>query len=477
MNISLLPTWQENSNSKNEVDSSLALTKLFLRAEDQVTVIFANYLPRLRTWLGQAQIEAIQYWSAYDELQQVTQKDRQPLDLTDFTWPKNAEFVRMYDRIVVLVDLAHYATIYFTYPKADLIDRIDLLQNGQVAQQLTIDDRGFVSRVLTYQEESLKTIDYLSQSGAVVATENCQTGQVQALLPDGSEQTFAEMGALIEHLVVLHIQSLSDQTLLVEPSVKNLAIAQQIQGDKRVLVLDYPFYGAEISQELGPNDLLSFQTVTGQVPLSSAFNLAHQPIVLGPFAVDLATKNAVPKKHFVCYWRLGSLSVDYANHIFTTLFDLAIEHEDLVIIVENDMWQVGFQQLLTEKLGQLAQSQTLPFERLETLPAQFVLLDWQAPKKRQEYLQTASVVIDLADEVDLSLQAQALAHGLPSLTKTQTAYQAPEMKHIQSVSDIVTSLNWLFDQQNWQGVQDSLIKVQSDYASDALAAKWRLELR
>lgn len=476
MNITLLPTWQENSNSKNEVDSSLALTKLFLRAEDQVNVIFTNYLPRLRTWLGQAHIENVRYWSAYDELQQVTLKDRQPLDLADFTWPKNAEFIRMYDRIVVLVDFAHYATVYFTYPKADLIDRIDLLKNGQVYQQLTIDDRGFVSRVLTYQGEALKTIDYLSQSGTVVAKEDYQTGRVEALLPNGSEQTFAKIDALIDHLVVQYIQSLSDQTILVEPSAENLAIAQKVQGDKRVLVLDYPFYGAEISQELGPNDLLSFQTVTGQVPLASSFNQAHQPIVLGPFAVDLATKNAVPKEHFVCYWRLGSLSADYADHIFTTLFDLAIEHENLVIIVENDMWQVGFQQLLTEKLGQLSQSQTLAFERLETLPAQFVLLDWQGPKKRQEYLQTASVVIDLADQVDLSLQAQALAHGLPSLTKTQTAYQAPEMQHIETVNDIVTSLNWLLDQNNWQSVQEALIQVQADYASDALAAKWRLEL-
>lgn len=472
-----MPTWHDNSNPKNQVDSTLALTKLLLSNDEQVLAVLSEYLPKFRSWLAQAEIEKIQYWSAFDALQQVTLTDRKPLRLDDFTWPAGAQFIRMYDRIVVLADLTHYATVYFTYPAADMIDRIDLLQHGKPYKQLTIDDRGFVSRVLTYDDNQLIEIAYLSQSGFVVAQQDYRTGLVEAQLPDGSTQNLSSMNELIRGLVVEDLLAAKEvETVLVEPNADNLAIAEQIQRHQPVLVLDYPNFGADLNQEVSRKEIEEFDTVSGQNRLDDQ-HLASKNLVLGPYEVDLSQKKSQPKGQFVCYWRLGLMSADYANHIFTALFEIAMKNPQFTLVVENDMWQVGFQQLLADKLDLIKQVGDLSEERQEVLASQFVLIDWQNSQQQHAYLDTAAVVLDLADQVDLSLHAQALAHAVPMLTKVKTAYQLGDAQQIQSTKDLVDRLEWLLNQENWQMSQQKLLDLQLDFTKDKLSQRWLAALQ
>lgn len=441
-----------------------------------MTVLFSNYFPKLRTWLGQAEIEDVKLWSVYDYIQRVTLTDRNPLQVNDFTWPAADEFIRMYDRIVVLVGHQPYANIFFTYPKADLIDRIDFLRNGQVYQQLTIDDRGFVSRALFYQGNTLVKAEYLSQGGQVVMVHDYTTSQIQVQWPDGRTENYFNItdvaqAALSEWLAQ---QGEDDWVVLVEPSSENLALAKAAERQHPVFVLNYPFLGARPDQQVSSAELLNFKTISGQHQISSIDGLVQEPAkVLAPFTIDHDIAESRPQEDFVAYWRQGLVDSGKIRKYLNTLVDLAVENANFVTIIENDRWQESMQPVLTDLINQKQADQHLDDDQVRRLTGQFVLIDWQSKEKRQSFLQTAAVVLDLAVDTDLVLQSQALAVGVPALTIVQNAYQKADNRPISSATELRDRLEALLDKTYWQNFHIELVSWKKYYTPLALAQQWQ----
>lgn len=118
MSFAVIPSWPNNFQIGQE-DKQLNALIQQVQSQTEPFLVLPTYLPKWQSMRRQLGLVDVPYWSAFDALQKVSVKEKRPLQLEDLTWPKDAQFVRMFDRIIVLSGTTIYGTVFFTYPKAD----------------------------------------------------------------------------------------------------------------------------------------------------------------------------------------------------------------------------------------------------------------------------------------------------------------------------------------------------------------------
>ncbi|MDF7636741.1 accessory Sec system glycosyltransferase Asp1 [Leuconostocaceae bacterium ESL0958] len=475
--IDYLPIWPDHFHQG--LPAQLIQTANILQAAfPKARLLLANYQPKLRTLLAEAGLGTLSYWTAFDQLQQVSEFDQQPLALADFTWPAGARFVRLYDRVTVLVGQRHYATVFFHYPKASVIDRINLLDRGQIAQQLTIDDRGFVSRVLTFEAGEIRRADYLNPAGAVVMSEDYQTGAVRAQLPDGHVQDYANLAALQSVLMKDYLQQ-ATAPLVTDYSLQHQDWLAQSQRTAPVHYL--------VSERAAFTDLSAFATLAatksiispyyltgpaGLLPARLTDRLQMAGIELATIANQAVSQNtaqAQPKEHCIIYVNLQHLQGPDRQALLDSLLALANEYERFVFILEAGAQLPVAQQYLQEQLAHL----TALAQAASSLVDRFVWATANDEESRQAFLQTATAVVDWQPLPDLSLASSALALGLGTLTRRRTVYQYDEALVCADLTQLRAAIIRLLDPNNREKGQQLALEQRVAFDQSHCAAHYR----
>ena len=156
MTIHIIPDWQDYATRLPEFNDSVHQAQLFLSQGQAVELIVIDFLTHLNQILLHTALTETQVWSVYDVLQRVKLKADRPVAVTDLTWPTQAQFIYLPDRILVQVDDQLYATVWLDQAWRTRIVTIDLWTGDIRTQQLLVDYRGFVSRVTTFNAEGDK---------------------------------------------------------------------------------------------------------------------------------------------------------------------------------------------------------------------------------------------------------------------------------------------------------------------------------
>ncbi|MBS9338462.1 accessory Sec system glycosyltransferase Asp1 [Fructobacillus sp. M2-14] len=465
MALTVMPSWGDNYQVKKS-DNEQAIVSLLQEQED-LFLLITSYQPKLKSSLNQQKLGGTPYWTAFDALQRVTLKDKKPLQVDHLTWPSNAHFIRLFDRIVVLADNRLYANIFFTYPMGDQIDRVDLMENNELKQQLTIDDRGFVSRVAQFENGQPKEISYLSQGGFVVAKEHFNTGVVEALLPDGQEKTYSSMNALIDELTLAYLNAKQNNELLVFDSDQNWRVIKQASVENVAYWLpesNVPVQKAE--------QLKAMKNVT---TLSSEDNGAAD-ILLSPYAVEKKPV-AQPKDQELIYINLGDLALPKQQDLLRQAFHMATMADDRTFIFEGMDASLELAGMLNKMVQERSEAFGWEEGQDAVLKARFVFLQAQSKKGRNNYLATCSAYCDLSESPSLQALAQATSFALPTLTKGQNFYQQQVYLKQDDTMSFEETLLSLLKKAKDEGFKEELIAKRDQFTPEKLEAAWNNALK
>lgn len=148
-----------SSGDQMEFDDAVNQIKIFQMAGEDVEILLLSCIPDLRHFLHREGIHSIQVWSVFDEIQNVKGSSARQIYLNDYAWPKDIEW--SYNPFLMLGyrEGSLYARAEFSDDGRWL--EATLYEQGAPSRQIHLDDRGFISFTVFYQDSEPKWEGFL----------------------------------------------------------------------------------------------------------------------------------------------------------------------------------------------------------------------------------------------------------------------------------------------------------------------------
>jgi len=482
LKIHIIPDWHHANAVVPQFNDSRYQAQLFLSQGQTVELVVLDFLPQLRLLLADAQLESANVWSAFDQLQHIDLKAQLPLVLADLSWPTGALFVRLKGQILVTVNQQHYATIYLT-PKTDAaLDHIDLYEADHLIQRLILDDRGFVSQVLTFEQDNLVRRDYLTPSGQVAIQEDCLTGQVTTQQNWTTQTQFDNINSLVKAVLKSHLSTIPDLGNVIMASGElNREIIQDWSLDQSV-IMSWPANDWQ-AIESGENDKVSFnvvQTLADQEHLSQQLpnhaNISTIPAFPTDNKVEVVSNDMThPIK--TIYWATKSMALADQKVVVSELINILQNDLNTVIIFESTMPYPEIQAMLEQaSLSAKNEHGLIDDDSQAAFKVRFQIVTRQNETKRQQLMAQARVLVDLDEQPDQFLQSLALTFSVPQIDLVETAYLLPQEngQQLAAITDLQDVLPmYLNDQDKFNQTQRAARELAKETNSEMLWIKWQ----
>ncbi|TYC46157.1 accessory Sec system protein Asp1 [Leuconostoc litchii] len=472
-----MPDWSTDGEEIPQFNDSIHQAQLFLEEEQEVTFVLCNYEPRLRSILSCKNIDRVTVWSAFDILQHVNLTAQRTLSLTDFSWPKYAEFITMPERILVQVAGKHYATVWFSQLYFDKIDLFD--EKDNVIQQLLIDDRGFVSQIGVFDDSGHKIrTDYLTPGGDIAMQENHSTGQVVTQQSWTELTKFDSMTALVAMALDNYLHQVpDDENLIVSPSATNNKILLSINIKQPMIFSIQNNTKKEIADFVMKTD---FIVTDSQVHSHQFKDLLDEkvPIVeISPYAIQLNKKHNIKRPLKNIFVTMQGINNELQNLIIETLVNVVNKYDDVTVVLENpgDISAIK-EQLEAASLFARNEHGLIDRDSQIAFKSRFNLLGIQNEEQRLKYVKKAHILIDLEDVPDHFLQISAVNFLVPQINVQKSSYVIPDKngKILTDISELESAIQfYLSDADNEDSMDEVAEALQSENNSEMLWIKWQ----
>ena len=174
--------WWADPNTKwyrqQEVtfNDTISQVRLFKKHRDNLRLLILNYQPALRYFLHRYDIYEVSVWSAFDMIQDIMDVHPKTLAIEDLSWPEGIEFFYTPFLVTAFRNNIKFANIEFGLEGQIIF--IEQFIEGEIAQKLYFDDRGFLSSIVVYQNHTPLYQDYLNLNGDWQIRENLLEGDV-----------------------------------------------------------------------------------------------------------------------------------------------------------------------------------------------------------------------------------------------------------------------------------------------------------
>lgn len=444
--IHILPTFQESIQHNR----ALATAQLLSEFGQPVTVLVADYLPMLRRDL-QTNGGRFWQWSIFDELQQTAGRTLQPLQLADFNWPAQAQFLPNGNETLIYVAQKLYARVNVTQGAVTQIIYYD--QAGE-ASVLHVDDRGFVGQIDQLVAGTRVQTDYLTPAGDVVASVNAQGKVTLAQLVDG-QQVFANMQALQLTLLHRYLQQAQPEAILTS----DLTLGEALADEHDIIAL--------------ANTPVSWtdKTVTPFATDSAAG--------IWPFVLTEVMSESLMQPQAQLVWRVGDTSLTEAQALLDTLVQVAVGQGNMQVTILTDEAQLpALQAHLSERILAVQQQAHVLVEQTHHLAERFQWVTTDAAAV--DLLRYARVVLAWDDTLDLMWTQAILQTGVPQIRRTPSPILVPGANGalVADMADLQTILpTYLNDVAVWQQAHAAAQAFGAQLNSEMLYAQWQEVLK
>ncbi|CAM3207498.1 accessory Sec system protein Asp1 [Leuconostoc rapi] len=481
MNLHIMPDWHAYSMTLPEFNDTVHQTQLFLSQSQQVELILVDYLPQLREILSQKRIESAVTWSAYDLFQRITLKDEKPVALADFSWPDDAEFIRMNDRIEVWVKNTHFATVWVQQSPLMRFDRIDLLTDDIRRQELIIDDRGFISRVTTFNDDNEPIRrDYLTPSGGVAVQEDCVSAVVTTQQTWTPQTTFTNMAELVAAGLAHHLKSVPQNDYLIVSQSEMTTFLIHKVTPKQPVILSYQTERTDRQLEQhvplqisGNVDFSVIDTPEQAEKLSAQSEQQSTFAIIPPYTVTARQNNVAVQPVATIYWFAPSI----AMADFEVVSTLLASHPNVLVLIETTQSHALFDAMIEAASKTAANAHgIIDVDSQLAYKTRFQFIASQNEAQKMQYMANSRVLLDLGDTPNQYLQTQAIAYAVPQINRIQTAYLQPNQngKLVTDRSELSGALNFYVDDTHWvSDVKESTHDIAAEYSDDMVWIKWQ----
>ncbi len=425
-------------------DDSINQLRMFHTVGEACQLLVLNYRPNLRYYCHRYDLLEVDTWSVFDDIQGIGQIPVRILDYMDLDWPVGAEFINSPFLVMVRLQGQPYAQIEFG--EEGQMVWVDLFEEGLISKKLVFDDRGFLSSILYYEGGAEHHQDYLGLDGIWRIREYLLPDdnhvEVNPLFQDVMWQSsYDRIEELIQERLTVYFSHTERQegVIVLASDPRHNHLVRSVKKNRK-LVLSFfgerhPVQeGANFQEELADCQLVVTDTFKKAEALQevSMIPVQHQSL----FDTRLALGKSQRLKELILYVLIDGLSWSQLKGVLDCLFESMAENQHIYLSLVSYSPDFSFQQEMEKKLTELLEHRTESYlflqDQTETRMFEFgdesenisriALHFLHSEMEIITHLDSARLIIDLADEPNLYTQIAGISAGIPQVNRVETEF-------------------------------------------------------
>ena len=436
-------TWHTNitpwyfSHFRFEFDDTFHQIRIFQEQDIDSRLLVLAYQPHLRYFLHRHGVLETETYSIFDVMQDFHNLHTQVLTIRDIEWDNDCEFIYSPFTIIVQKNRKKFAKV--EHGVEGFISDIQYFEpNGQVDTHYIMDDRGFVSSVVFFEDGQAAYQEYLNSKGVWQFREHIKEGGRVEVNPIFGYRfkalIYQDMGDLVAEFFENYLQTyVKDMDIFMVPShshhdqfvldrlprenpkLLSLFIGRNPQDTFRDL--DLTFESLRLLQELYPKRM-------------------HQFYHLSSFDTRLRLGRSQTKKESIIYYQLDfEQGID--NQALLQVLAFVAENKDTEVIfgayaasqeqmneVEGIVESFIQENIQSENLGKEIDygdaENPLEENQHQDLRIQFVNLNDELDLIKT--LEFVRLIVDLNKQPHLYTQIAGISAGIPQINLVETVY-------------------------------------------------------
>lgn len=486
-----------------QFDDTVNHLKMFQTAKERVALLVLNYHPQLRYTLHQQDLLGVPYWSFFDDLQNCDLTYTKMIDFKELHWPKGTTF--SYSPFMVIAHQAGQLLAHCYFGENGNLISVQYFEAGLSAKRLIFDDRGFLSSILYFEDNTPHHQDYLNTKG-IWQIRELLVGDKQLLVNPAADRSFKQKSySCWEELILERLTAFSDY--YVQPD-DCLVIASHLQHNHLLVTI---FKGQrKVFSLFGERFDLSHKAELDILAKNATFivtdnHLLEQQLTTALIDNHLPLPQLTRLSPFDTRLRLGRSQT--IKELIICFFVDTLDQSSYLIILEKLLHIMADNPLI--QLNLLTYRQDFPFDQIKSHILQMITANSYHKRflKTQKdtgenqldddkkntldgivmttltndnqlisILDTARLVLDLGQEPDLYTQIASLSAGIPQINSVHTEYVTHGENGwvLNSFEELPQALKYYFDGlTNWNKSLVHTVQKMGDYTSGHLITQWK----
>ncbi|MBU7456378.1 accessory Sec system protein Asp1 [Leuconostoc fallax] len=520
-----VPYWNKG-NSLTTFDDTVNQIRMFEIAHEDLETIILEYSPQIRYFLYQKNLFVKEYWSVFDEIQNIKNVSHKLLDFTDIEWPDHAEFIYTPFRINVVINQRMYANISFGI--GGQLSEINYFDNKQIQKKLLFDDRGFLSSIIYFTNGEKSYQDYLDLLGIwqvrINYVSNLENIIVNPMIKNRFKyDNYSSLNELIKEMIENHFgysDELENSVLVVASNSKYNQLLLNLENRPGQIVLSFfrnRYNYAENKQELiNVLSVADLTIVDTQWQLNKIKNLIveegnhallsklqHVP----PYDARFQLGNSQQYKELKIFLFIQQLPPSKLDNVLNILLNSMIENQliylDIACIEENEVAKIeNYITTAFAKYFNVNQSIILKYmqindqtdenkidkyitnysgedEQQKTIIDLYKRINIKQIRTENDIIQTfknTRLIIDVSDKPNIYAQIGGISAGIPQINLTESPYVVNKQNGliINNLSELKESIEYYLNGlRHWNEALVYSVQKISQYTNGSIITKWK----
>lgn len=437
--------WYRNKDNM-EFDDTVNQLRMFHKEEENIKLIVLNYSPNLRSFLHRQDLLEIDYYSIFDNIQQIKTNNIANINYKDFNWGDNIEYI--YTPFLVIVNKNNKLYAHIDFSNEGNIIYISFFDNNKITKKYIFDDRGFISSISYFDKEEELYRDYLNEKGIWVIRENIinfGVVEINPLFKDNfKKDNYNSMEELIfEKLEAYLEKSSNEDTILIAADEKHNELVANANKkanlvfsffEDRFKMPDYlPNYLRKANLFIADNEFTQKSLISNLSKYDLVKNVYH----ITPYDTRLRLGLSQRKKELIIYLLVDTIDQNDLKQVISIIFKAMLDNKYINLTLgtyekngykENDIGEIVnsivynnedfqdcivFQQEKDNRAENQLEEELTDNVKLKVINSEVDLI------KELEYVR---LIVDLGQKPDLFTQIAGISAGIPQVNRVSTSY-------------------------------------------------------
>ena len=488
---------------ESEFDDTVNHISMFKSGGVDVGIISLGYGPQSRYFLHRQGIWPIEYWNAFDRLQSVSGDTPCTFSYRDLNWPEDIEWVYTPFIVAGYLDGELYAEVEFGQHGNLLL--INLFSKGTKSATMYMDDRGFVSSIMKWDEGKPVeqgffnkkgllqfSVSYPEKSVVVERTADYRTRQrkyssIDDLLMEVLEE---KMSRIDRKTDVVHIAADERHDQMVMEAAKGCIMVLSFYGER---------YDIEKKEQLKKDALAANLIITDTEKLASRIkeqtDISSARIMdISPFDTRLSLGKSQQIRELKVFFPQDGMTEPIRSRGIMQMLSLLQEDERIKLIVgTKDTQESAITRLreeMKEKAASLEGTKIYVYDEADkVVPGENDVQEEEKRRAPQIYVQPYTnesdimailkdirLIVDIRDNPDQYIQIAGISVGIPQINYLTTRYIDDQKNGymIHNIAHLKEAMSYyLVGLAHWNEALVYCVSQAEKYSADTLVAKMR----
>ena len=449
------------SHFRLEFDDTFHQIRLFQRQDIESHLLVLAYQPHLRYFLHRHGVLETDTYSVFDVMQDFHNPHTQVLSIRDIEWDDDCEFIYSPFTIIVQKNGKKFAKV--EHGVEGFISDIQYFEpNGQIHMHYIMDDRGFVSSVIFFEDGQAAYQEYLNPKGVWQFREHLKEGGRVEINPIFGYRfkalIYQNMGDLVAEFFENYLQKyVKDMDIFMVPSHPchdQLVLDRLPKKNPKLLSL---FIGRnpqdtfrDLDSTFEKSDLILVDREDSLRLLQELYpERMHQFYHLSSFDTRLRLGRSQTKKESIIYYQLD-FEQEIDNQALFQVLAFVAENKDTEVIFgayaasQNQIEEV--ETLVNEIIQGQIHTDSLekgldyggaenPLEENQEQELRFQFVNMNDELDLIKTLEFVRLIVDLNKQPHLYTQIAGISAGIPQINLVETVY-VEHLKNGYLISDV-----------------------------------------